>query len=340
MANSTNPIELVEDDVRRCLAFHVTSGQTLRVALSGGLDSVVLLDVLQRLGPERGIFLAALHVNHRLQAEADAWVAFCEGLCRDRGIPLSVAQVTVERLPGQSLEAEARRARYAVYESQTDDWLALAHQRDDQSETLLLQLLRGAGVRGLQAMPVVRALPTLGAPRLLRPLLTLDRALLARYAVARGLAWIEDPSNQDTRLARNFLRRRVAPLLDEGFPSWRSTLSRSAGHLASAQRLLDEMALQDFAFCRQDEGLEGRKLMTLPSDRGVNLLRWWVRRAGAPACSSARWEDWWGQCAARIDRHPRLHWQGWTVVRRRGVWQVFRDDDAAAESSAKPLRSC
>lgn len=325
MASSNKPADPVTGAVRQVLGQHVGPGQQVMVALSGGVDSVVLLDVLRHRQADFGFRLSALHVNHQLQAGAPDWAFFCQTLCARWQVPLVVETVEITRRPGQSLEAQARHARYRAYQAQATDWLVLAHHQDDQAETVLLQLLRGAGVRGLQAMPASRALAT--GLRLLRPLLSVTRPDLLVYAQTQGLTWVEDPSNQDTRFARNFLRQRVTPLFDEGFPAWRTTLSRSAEHLAVAQRLMDERAEKDFEICRQGEGLDGQRLQRLTPDRGINLLRWWVHRAGAPSCSQARWVDWWRQCAAPTDRHPRLSWGGWSVYRQRGVWYLSQPMD-------------
>ncbi|MDA8416463.1 MAG: tRNA lysidine(34) synthetase TilS [Betaproteobacteria bacterium] len=331
MENTRKPT----DEVFRALSGavrHLQPGQTVRVALSGGLDSVVLLHGLVQWREREVISLSALHVNHQLQSMATQWSEFCGTLCRQWQVPLVTETVTIVRQPGQSLEAEARRARYDAYRRQLVDWVVLAHHQDDQAETLLLQLLRGAGIPGLQGMPMCRTLDD--GTNLLRPLLGLSRATLERYAAHHGLSWVEDPSNREVRFTRNYLRHRVAPLLDEIAPSWRRTLARSATHLAAAQRLLDDMAQQDYHHCQRGDGIDGRLLRELSSERGINLLRWWARKMGAPPCSTGRWEDWWHQCRAGPDRHPRLRWGGWVVFRERGVWYGCRETDVVRESTA------
>lgn len=204
-------------------------GRRVAVGLSGGVDSVVLLDLLRAAAPRHGFRLEAVHVHHGLSPHADDWARFCRALCREWRIPLAVRRVKVEKL-GRGLEAAARAARHGVFARHGAPVIALAHQLDDQAETVLLNLLRGAGVRGASAMP---ALGRLGAKILLRPLLGARRKEIVAHARARGLRWIEDESNRDAALSRNFLRLRVGPLLESRFPRWRESLARAARHFAS-----------------------------------------------------------------------------------------------------------
>ena len=184
----------------------------IAVALSGGRDSIVLLDALAALAPDMGFALSALHVHHGLSANADAWVAFCGKECAKRGVPLAVHRAEIRRAAGESLEARARAARYAALAAVDADIVALAHHADDQAETLLLQLLRGAGPEGLAAMPG-RHRPMHKGRALLRPFLALPRATIDAYATARRLAWVDDESNANTGVKRNFIRHDVAPRL-------------------------------------------------------------------------------------------------------------------------------
>src|SRR3990170_773233 len=206
-------------------------GQRVAVGLSGGVDSVVLLDLLRAAAPRHGFRLEAGHVHHGLSPRADQWVRFCRTLCRQWGVPLAVRRVKVEKR-GRGLEAAARAARHAVFARHPAPVIALAHQLDDQAETVLLNLLRGAGVRGASAMPVAGRL---GGKVLLRPLLAVPRREVLAYARARGLRWIEDESNRDAALTRNFLRLRVGPLLETRFARWRERLARAARHFAHAE---------------------------------------------------------------------------------------------------------
>jgi tRNA(Ile)-lysidine synthase len=205
-------------------------GKRVAVGLSGGVDSVVLLDLLCAAAPRHGFRVAAVHVHHGLSPHADAWARFCRKLCRDRGVPLVVRRVGV-RKQGRGLEAAARAARRDAFARHPAPVIALAHQLDDQAETVLLNLLRGAGARGASAMPVAGRL---GGKILLRPLLAVRRDAIEAYARARGLRWIEDESNRDAALTRNFLRLRVGPLLETRFARWRESLARAARHFAAA----------------------------------------------------------------------------------------------------------
>ncbi len=193
------------------------------VALSGGVDSVVLL---HRLKDRRGI--CAVHVHHGLSPNADAWAAFCRKLCSDWGVPLTVRKVKVVR-GAQGVEAAAREARYAIFKKHKAPTIALAHNLDDQAETVLMNLLRGAGLRGAAGM---QALSRLGGKQFVRPLLGVSRAEILAYARSHRLEWVEDESNADEALTRNFVRRRLGPLIEARFPQWKRALARAAGHFA------------------------------------------------------------------------------------------------------------
>jgi tRNA(Ile)-lysidine synthase len=263
------------------------------VALSGGLDSTVLLDAaVCAAGASR---VVALHVHHGLSPNADAWAAHCESFADSLGVRFAARHVEIVRAGGESLEAAARDARYRALDALCDEYgaraLWLAHHADDQAETVLLQLLRGAGVAGLAAMAPERADGSLAVPRV-RPLLNLLRAQLETYAHERDLDWIEDESNVDTRYARNALRHDVLPVLAVHFPGFRDALSRTASHAASAQRLLDELARIDLdAARREDHALALDALLALDDERAVNLLRFWIRSLGLAAASTARIAD-------------------------------------------------
>ncbi|HJT96837.1 MAG TPA: tRNA lysidine(34) synthetase TilS, partial [Rhodanobacteraceae bacterium] len=175
------------------------------VGYSGGLDSTVLLHALAASSAARARSLRALHVDHGLHADSAAWADHCRTFAATLAVPLDVVRVAVGTTRGQGLEAAARNARYAAFEAALapGELVALAHHRDDQTETVLLKLLRGAGPEGLAGM---RALRPLGPGHLWRPLLDVPRDALRDYAQMHGLAFLDDPSNADTRHARNFLR--------------------------------------------------------------------------------------------------------------------------------------
>ena len=207
-------------------------GRHLCVALSGGRDSVALLHVLAHHLPASSR-LSALHVNHGLSVFSDHWADFCRNLCDRLAVPLSVVPVVVDQRAGDGVEAAARRARYTVFANCAADDVLLAHHQADQAETVLLNLLRGAGVQGLSGMPQERRLALNSGPRLLRPLLSVPRRVLEIYLETQALSWIEDESNQDIQLRRNYLRREVLPCLEKIFPQVQSSLARTACHLAA-----------------------------------------------------------------------------------------------------------
>ena len=219
------PVAAVDAALTAALAAHTAAGQRIAVALSGGIDSMVLLDALHSLAPRFALGLSAVHVDHRLSPQAARWSEFCAEACAARDVPLVIHRIVVTRRPGQSLEAAARVARYDKLLASDVDIVALAHHADDQAETLLLQLLRGAGPAGLAAMPRYRQRDARG-PALLRPLLELPRATLAACANARGLAWVDDESNADRRHKRNLIRLDVAPVLTQAFAGYPAVLVR------------------------------------------------------------------------------------------------------------------
>jgi len=199
------------------------SAKALAVALSGGIDSVTLLHQLKARALVR-----AIHVHHGLSPNADAWAAFCRRLCKRWGVPLKVYRVKVSR-DGRGLEAAARKARYEAFAQADVASIALAHNQDDQAETVLMNLLRGAGRRGASGMARESRFK---GKTLLRPLLDTSRAEIVAYARRHGLSWVEDESNANEALTRNFLRRRVGPLLEKRFPAWKQSLARAARHFA------------------------------------------------------------------------------------------------------------
>ncbi|MFY1667043.1 tRNA lysidine(34) synthetase TilS [Pseudomonas sp. Pseu.R1] len=275
------------------------------IAFSGGLDSTVLLHLLAELARSQRIPpLTAIHVHHGLQAVAASWPGHCRQMCQILGVPLQVIDVQVQ--PGASLEQAARDARYAAFEHALPSGAVLltAQHRDDQAETLMFRLLRGAGVRGLAAMPAQRIL---GNGHVFRPLLDEPRALLERYAQEEGLSWIEDPSNKDSRFSRNYLRNHVMPLLTARWPQATASMTRSAAHLAEAQGLLEELAVQDLSLADTPcswpwlnlPSLELAPLEGLSPARQRNALRHWL---------------------GPLTRLPDSdHWAGWDSLRDAGL---------------------
>lgn len=202
------------------------SADRVAVGLSGGVDSVVLVHALHACGAK----FSAVHVNHGLSANAGQWERFCRQFCAALEVSLDVQRVKVEK-KGGGLEAAAREARRAAFLRCPASVIVLAHNQDDQAETVLHNLLRGAGLEGAKGM---QAEARLGEKQLHRPLLDVSRAAILDYAKAHRLKWIEDESNADESLTRNFLRHRVGPLLAQKFPRWQVSLARAAGHFAAA----------------------------------------------------------------------------------------------------------
>lgn len=284
------------------------------VGLSGGLDSVVLLQLaVQTLPPGQ---LRVIHINHQLQDQAAQWQRFCEALCRRLGLALDCYAVVVPT--GASIERAARDARYRVFESslQADECLLLAQHRDDQAETLLYRLLRGAGVKGLAAMPRSRPL---GQGMLLRPLLDLTREQLLDWAREQPLKWVEDPSNADDRYDRNYLRQHVLPRLAQRWPGFTGRWAQTAEHLAEADQLLCELAEIDQQDCLTPlNSLQCRGLMALSRARRNNLLRYWVYNTTGVAPG----RDWLQRVVSEVvlaaaDGQPELVLGGLTLRRFR-----------------------
>ena len=279
------------------------------VALSGGLDSTVLLHLLVQLRQTHSIPpITAVHVHHGLQAAADTWPAHCQALCDGLGVPLQVVRVQVQA--GASVERAARDARYQAFAALTaaGEVLLVGQHRDDQAETLLFRLLRGAGVGGLAAMPHQRRL---GAGHLFRPLLDVPRARLESYAREQGLSWIEDPSNSQTDFSRNFLRHEVFPVLTRRWPQAAASMARSASHCAEAQGLLEELAKQDLQtadsasdFAWLDlPSLALAPLASLSPARQRNALRHWLATLTSLP-DTDHWAGWDALRDARNDAQP------------------------------------
>ena len=274
----------------------------LAVGFSGGADSTALLTACAARWPGA---VQALHVHHGLQPAADAFEQQCRSLCERLGVPLQVARVDARHAPGESPEDAARRARYESFMAATPvdiagaaiKTIALAHHADDQVETLLLALSRGAGLPGLAAMG---ALSRRGAVAIARPLLRVPAADIRRWLAAQGLPWVEDPSNADQRLTRNRIRALLMPALDACFPQFRATFARSAAHMAQAQQLLDELAAQDLAATGTPPRIAA--LQALSASRAGNVLRHWLVRDHACAPSTAQLEQLLAQIAACTNR--------------------------------------
>ncbi len=319
MAASGKPLtNKLEACVAGVLARHVPPGSRLLLGLSGGLDSVVLLNVLVSLRARHPFDLAALHVHHGLSPNADDWAGFCERLCVALGVPLTVEHIRVDPFDRAGVEAAARRERHRAFERCDTDFLLTAHHRDDQAETFLLQALRGAGPRGLAAMPECRRPPGMRAAHL-RPLLAVPRAELSRFAHVAGLSWIEDESNQDRRYRRNALRQDILPRLAAYFPAAAATLARVAAHQAETAGLLDDLAHLDAKGVIEGERLDCAALARLAPPRARNLLRHFIAGQGVRLPASHRLDESLRQlCTARVDARVCIGLEGAELRRYRG----------------------
>jgi len=282
----------------------------LLLALSGGVDSIVLLHTLSQLSQSLPFTLSAMHVHHGLSPHADAWLQQCAQVCLDKHIPFYSEKVQVDLQSGLGVEAAARDARYTALELIRQqvgaDAIVTAHHMQDQAETLLLQLVRGAGVKGLSAMGHWDA-----ERSLLRPLLGVAKAELLQYAEAQQLTWVEDESNTDIRYDRNFMRQRAMPVLRERYPQLDQALLRSASHLADAQMLLDTLAQQDLLQCDVREEWLGQSidishLHTLGDVRAKNLLRFWFQQRQCRMPNTEQLQDYWKQLSS-VKPHRYLH---------------------------------
>jgi tRNA(Ile)-lysidine synthase len=281
------------------LEAHGVRAKRVVVALSGGLDSVVLLDILQECKAARELSLEAIHVNHQISSHADEWEAFCRSLCKRQGIALTVQRVSVSD-QGAGIEAAARRLRYRAFASVAADYVMLAHHLDDQAETFLLQLLRGAGPKGLAGMPVVRqqegaATAKSAQPMIFRPLLEVRRSQIRAYAAHRQLAWVEDDSNVDSRFDRNFLRKAVLVQLDSRFPGYRETIGRAARNIGDYVHLAEELARID-AQSLDRGSVSAERLRQLSDARALNLLRQLFADKGVQMPPRVRLEEALRQC--------------------------------------------
>lgn len=256
----------------------------LELGLSGGLDSVVLLHLLVNCKQNLPFKLSAHHVHHGLSTNADHWADFCKNLCQKLKIPFTLTKVKVSKNSGLGIESAARALRYQALLDGDADLICVAHHQDDQAETLLLQLARGAGVKGMASMGVLNN-------KILRPLLNVPRSALEAYAKHHHLTWVEDESNLDTQFNRNFIRHEVLPIFSKQYPAIRQTIARSASHLAEADMLLDDLADMDITACQlhqtNTQQIKLQPLTELSEARIHNALRWWLKQHACDVPSAA-----------------------------------------------------
>ncbi|MCZ8292242.1 MAG: tRNA lysidine(34) synthetase TilS [Hylemonella sp.] len=293
-------------------------GLPLAVAYSGGADSTALLLACAERWPGQ---VSAIHIHHGLQAAADGFESHCREVCARLGVPLQVQRVDARPAPGQSPEEAARSGRYLALRqcAEANDppirHIALAQHADDQIETLLLALSRGAGLPGLSAMPAQWERDGICYHR---PLLEVSGAELRQGLRERGASWIEDPTNADEQYTRNRIRARLLPTLEATFPQFRDTFARSAAHAAQAQRLLDELAAEDLA--RVGAPPQILALQLLSRERQANVLRAWLRGSHATTPSAAQLQELLDQLGACTTRGHRIHMKvGSGFVERQGA---------------------
>ena len=299
-------------------------GLPFAVAFSGGADSTALLLACARRWPGQ---VRAVHIHHGLQLAADAFEAHCRALCQQLNVPLTVRKVQAGHAQGQSPEDAARKARYAALaEAVQSEWpevhgIALAQHADDQVETLLIALSRGAGLPGLASMPSHWQRQGLDW---YRPFLAVPGAALRAWIQSQGHSWVEDPSNTDESFTRNRIRARVLPALAEALPAFRETFARSAAHAAQAQEILNEVAAQDMAHIGAPPRIEA--LQRLSRARQALVLRHWLRLQHATTPSAAQLNELLDQLTACTTRGHRIHLKvGVGFVQREGQhlsWQT------------------
>lgn len=292
----------------------------LAVAFSGGMDSSVLLHALAQLPAAHARGLRAIHVDHGLHADSSGWAVHCSEFAATLDVPLQIVAVRVSRETGTGLEDAARRARHAAFAQALGggEFLTLAQHRGDQAETVLLKLLRGAGPEGLGAM---RALRPCGKGTLWRPLLDLPRSTLGDYARAHALRWIEDPSNAQTRLSRNFLRHEIVPRLTEHWPRAEAALAHSASWLRATADYIDAQSVAALAELHGDEPatLDWRGWLALPGALRDPVLRRWLRECRLDEPAHFHVAELERQLRAANDRRPCVAFDN-TELRRHRNW--------------------
>lgn len=275
----------------------------LGVAYSGGVDSTALLLAAAQRWPGQ---VRAIHIHHGLQAAADDFVCVCELVCADARVPLQVLHVEAAHAPGQSPEDAARRARYAALAAAARQHglagVLLGQHADDQVETLLLALSRGAGLPGLASMS---AQFQREGVMFYRPLLQIPSSSLREWVIARQIPFVDDPSNADERYTRNRIRARLLPVLAQAFPQFRTTFARSAQHAAQAQALLQEVAQQDLAAVGMPPAITALQALSKP--RQANVLRHWLLQQHRATPSAAQLEQVLAQIAACTTRGHQIH---------------------------------
>ena len=313
------------------------SAPQILVALSGGLDSTLLLHLLTEVVPLERI--RAIHINHGLSPDADAWQVHAETYCRSLGVSFYAETIEVSA-NGEGLEAAARSARYGVFKRvlEKDALLLLGHHGDDQAETLLYRLMRGSGSKGLASMPAQRSL---GLGQLIRPLLPWSKATLQQAAIQRQLHWIEDDSNADNRFDRNYLRNQVIPAIADRWPDYTRSLGQSAAYATEAEQLAEILAKEDLAQLKLRVERAGWsiaiELLLSKSDlRQRNILRYWPAACGLPMPNRQIIDEITGSIlSARDDGSPQVVWQSMQWRRFRGRLYLLKSQSAQFDQAQR-----
>ena len=298
----------LQEVVRQSALKHLRRGLRVAIGLSGGVDSIVMFDLLERLRGPLDLGVMAVHVNHGWSSNATTWERHCLELCRSRSVQFESVKLQMTVRSGESLEAAAREARYEaltrVARRLDIPVVALGHQLDDQAETVMLQMLRGGSPRGIAAMPDWRSR---GSLWLWRPLISVPRASIVAYALANGLSWLEDESNHEERIKRNDLRHCVLPVIEPAFPGYRASLARAARHAQEFVQLANDLAAVDSAESLTDKGVSVTALRELSPARARNLMHSWLTLRGLPVPETDRLTEFIRQAVnARVDRQPTL----------------------------------
>lgn len=327
--------------IQTCLKqfFKTFPERPIIVAYSGGIDSQVLLHALAQLKREHSLpnSLSVCHINHGLSCNAKIWQLAAENFCQQLSLPIQVVEVNVKEIIGESLEALAREARYKAIKacSPNDALIVTGHHLDDQSETFLLALKRGAGLKGLSAMAETVKLhfgSTLTSAEetkqqlLIRPLLKVSRNEINRYALAHKLSWVEDESNEDLRFDRNFIRHQIMPLLTKRWPAMLTTIKRSSEHCQEGQLLLTELAQQDLLTCQLSvSSLSVNELTKLSRARFNNLVRYFLELNHCLMPSTKQLQQIQLQLFAASDKTPEIKVSNYWLRRFKGVLVITPD---------------
>lgn len=309
---------------------------TYLIALSGGLDSHVLLHLAYQLRKDFPVNIRAVHINHHLSVHADVWAAHCEKMAADYGIHCEVHHLSITQDAGISLEEEARNKRYHLFAQclHSGEILLTAHHQDDQAETVLLQLLRGAGPKGLAAMPAIKPF---ASGMHMRPLLNFPKASIEQYAKTHALKWMNDESNSSTKYTRNFLRHDILPRLKARWPTVTATIARSAKHCAEVQLFADKTLKEKLEWAKgvAPHTLSIKKLQSLNTQEQRLFIRAWIEASGATLPSTAKLESIARtMLTAKEDRFPCVTWGKIILRRYRDMLYLlplnppFRMDDA------------